>query len=475
MVRFEEKLGLLANIIKNNNLIIKNADFNKCKMSYKNISDLQKNGVIKREKQGVYKVNAPKLYFLATTLDIKEITEDYYFLTKCYEIEPNNEKICLSLFKICVLNKNYKEAFTYFDTLFYTENKELKNDINFYLYMLSLITDIPFRYQFYIKNINIMELMVDKNNGEYFDAYFENTMRQYVFKRSLNDITYNEAYAKKFHKFLIDAAVNKEEEIKETLITLIKNKDYLQVVTYLEQIEENNYLNDTFQNIHNLANYIIVMRKEGIISKLVLNNELIDNNALKTMIKDKSSVSSEFDKATINVLLDEIGMLIESIENGTFVKEEGEIIVYREEKDELELNYQDAFYDIFITLLNQNYNYGILVIESYLKNNGLENYETIIMELIKLDKLKEDRYYSNLNKGLKLIGRVNVDFNKIEGEFLKEFCFNLVNGNLQLARIYLNIISNLSCFGYMGVNPDGMYEVLAAEERKHADSLIRKP
>ena len=83
--------------------------------------------------------------------DIAEYDKATECFNKCYELDPTHSGTCFQLFLRSITKKDYESAFKYFEVLSDTENPYYSADSNFYLYLLSIITDIPDKHKEYAR------------------------------------------------------------------------------------------------------------------------------------------------------------------------------------------------------------------------------------------------------------------------------------------------------------------------------------
>lgn len=81
------------------------------------------------------------------------------------------------MFLRAIQSKNYEEAFTYFEHFYDSDNEYYNNDSNFYLYLLSMVTEIPEKYRKYAKYLKLEDIKIDFNDKRFDDSYSQNKVR----------------------------------------------------------------------------------------------------------------------------------------------------------------------------------------------------------------------------------------------------------------------------------------------------------
>ena len=152
-----------------------------------------------------------------------------------------------------------------------TENPYYSADSNFYLYLLSIITDIPDKHKEYARYLKIEDIRVDFNDKRYQDIPQQNKIRIAVLQRKfpyalklLNDLTAQHGSLTVqdiITRTLLFQALEVENKSKSTLIELAKNKDYEEIVNYLHAKQKRHNLSLTDTYTLKLVNEIINLQQ----------------------------------------------------------------------------------------------------------------------------------------------------------------------------------------------------------------------
>ena len=152
------------------------------------ISDLVNSRVLVRKNFDTYSITSTYGFYqfaLKFNLEKKFDLRDHYFL-KCYEEDPNYEDVAFHLFFRSIYMRQPEEALGYMDNMLNSSNEFLARDAKFYLYILSLIIELPDRYKKIINNISYEDIMVDGNDTRYRDTFVQNRIRDALLKNKLS-------------------------------------------------------------------------------------------------------------------------------------------------------------------------------------------------------------------------------------------------------------------------------------------------
>ena len=134
----------------------------------KNIRTLVDKGILNHPKRGQYitcdsnKLVGGMYLYGEKLLESKEEKQENRgedILEACYIINPMYTSF--ELFYRCILTKNYEIALDYYKELVKTDNPYFYADLNYYLYLLSKIIDLPSEYQTYVNSFGKGENLYD--------------------------------------------------------------------------------------------------------------------------------------------------------------------------------------------------------------------------------------------------------------------------------------------------------------------------
>jgi len=264
MINEENLQKLYESIINDNELTTK--QLKECGFNYNDLKELINQEVLRRDKIGYYSfLNNNDLYEYGKNLiSLREYDKAAVCFEKCHQIDPYNYETCFQLFMRNVKIKNYDKAFEYLDKIFNSSNPFYNNDCDFYLYLLSFVTDVPEKYKAYSRCISFDNIKVSKKDTRYENIKLHNQLRQAALNQKFG-------YAFKFFgDILKNGKMNQELEIIRTflsqitkvqkdnnikIIELLRLKNYDAIIKVMGKIEERH-------NLNLIDEYIFIMAKD---------------------------------------------------------------------------------------------------------------------------------------------------------------------------------------------------------------------
>ena len=216
----------------------------------KELSELIQEGVLERVKRGQYSFLAiDNLYLYGKKLIAnKDYDKAGQCFEKSYELNPEHAGACFQLFLRNTLDKNYEEAFEYFEVIFNTDNFHYKKDFNFHLYLLSIITEVPDKYKEYVRKLKYEDIYIEKDDKRYKNKSARNQIRKTAFKnkfplamKQTNDLmsANNQIIVQDIiSEALLYQATEVETLKKGKIINFINNKEYEQLISFFSEIEK---------------------------------------------------------------------------------------------------------------------------------------------------------------------------------------------------------------------------------------------
>ncbi len=460
---------------------LKNYGFNS-----KDINDLIEQGTIIRVKRGFYSLKSIEqlFYYGKQLIAQKEYTKATQCFQKCFEINPNHPGVCFQLFLRCIQNKDYKKAFEYFDVFYNGENDFYNADSNFYLYLLSMITELPKNHKDYARFLKIEDFKVDFNDKRYLNSYLQNKIRLNALnqKFTLAAKQLNEAIQEKgslsvqdiITKTLLSQAIEVQIQNRNNIINLIKQQKFEDIIEFYKKMEASHRLSMSDNYTYILTNELLkIINTKTVPEKKVFKTEnifeAIDGKnfelalSLATARNQKCNINNN--DSNIFLLLDEIVTRCQKLNDD--INQEKKIIPSEKKlklSDEANIKrHTSTFADIIRFLINGDLNNTFKVLKAYLTNLNKDDYEFLIVDLIKISLLEKDIAFTKPMTALTLISRENYFFDI--STYIQEFYLNLSQNKFEEARIYLDIISNSNKLGQDCVITDGLYQVLEETEK----------
>lgn len=485
----EENLNKLYNgVVSGNELTTK--ELNSYGFNSKDLSELIEQGSLERIKRGYYSFQSidDLFYYGKKLIAEKEYEKATECFKKCYELDPNHSGTCFQLFLRCISKKDYETAFEYFDVLAETDNPYYSADSNFYLYLLSIITDVPEKHKEYARYLKMEDIRVDFHDKRYQDIPQQNKIRIAVLQRKfpyalkqLKDLTKQHGSLTVqdiITRTLLFQAVEAETISKNTLLDLAKNKSYEDIVDYLEEKQKRHNLSLTDSYTLKLVNEIIsILETKKVPEKTIFQSEklfeAIDGNNYELALRlsegynSKNNINSS--ENTINLLLLDICSLIKqnSLTTQESINvEEDEIVVDPEEEilpeepvvTSTNLSASASFSDVIGFLMKSDLENAFRTLRNYMESINKRDYEFLIIDLIKLSLIEKDIAFTKPMIALTYVSRENFKFDI--SNYIQEFYVTLAQNRFDEARIYLDIISKSNKLGQDCILTDGLLQVL---------------
>lgn len=485
MINEENLNKMYDGILKEQNLTTK--ELNGYGFNSKDLSDLIESGTLERIKRGYYSFKSidDLFYYGKKLISMKEYDKATECFEKCYELDSNHSGVCFQLFLRCIQNKNYEKAFKYFDHIYNTDNKYYNADSNYYLYLLSMITKLPENHRQYVRFLKLEDIRVDFNDRRYNDIPAQNKIRisslnqKFVLaSKQLNDlIKQNGRWSVQdiISMTLLSQAIEEQNRIKKHIIKLVNEKQYEEVIEYLETLQEQHNLSLSDEYTLTLTKDLTEIIRTGIIPE----KQVFSTDKLFDAISGKNyelalSLSSEYNRKSnidnnsnaIYVLLTEIQNIINKKKNisSSVVKEQEEQNqIIQPKKAIASSSCGNTSVDVIGYLMKNDLDNSFITLRNYLDSIGKRQYEFLIINLIKISLIEGDIAFTKPMVALISVARENFEFNI--SEYIQNFYETLVQNNFDEARIYLDIISKSNNVGQPCILTEGLEQVLNDTEK----------
>ena len=363
----------------------------------------------------------------------------------------------LQLFLKSIQKRDYKTAFEYYLKLSELDDKEHENDFNLFIYLLNIITEIPFNYQEYAKYMRDSDIKVLSSNKKYNSEY--NKIRESIIKKrfslamnQLNDyiFKYNKKtiYDEITRTLLLQ--INSAELIERNRIKkLFAEKDYEEIVKELEKKDRRCKLSSYEEYVLLLSKkYIDINESQKIPEIRVLPNmnllDAIRTNNFNIALEMNRDYNKKFnikdEKSLIIAILEDINSLIESL------------------KKETKPSYSPLINEIIKNLQEKEIDKVIENLYSFLNSIDKIDYEFLLIDLMKISLIEKDFSFFQIRKILISLSDDNYVFNK--NKYLDKFYQKLREGKKDEASIYLNVLSKGNQFLDEKVNIEELSKVL---------------
>ena len=455
----------------------------------KDLKELIEEGSIDRVKRGLYYFKSiDKLFHYGKYLITKNQHDKATLcFEKCHELDPTHLGACFQLFLRSIKKEDYKRAFELYERLSKSDNEFYNIDTNYYLYLLSIITEVPEKYKNYARNLKYEDIKIQDTDKRYQDISLQNKVRIAVVQRKfpyaikqLNDLVSKHGKITLqdiITKTLLSQAITVEKLSKDTIISLIKEKKYEEAAQHLLDKKERHNLSLSEQYILKLVNkYIEIKNTSKIPERSLLQSETlfeaIDANNYSLALKinkefnEKNNIINE--SSTINLLLTDICNLINNIEKNSLIinddKKLSDPIIEESQKEVENLSQvQVSFSSVISFLMKNDLDNTFLYLRKYMKLIDKTDFEFLVIDLIKISLFEKDLEFTKPMIVLSLLSKDNYSFDI--SSFIQEFYIALSQNKFDEARIYLDIISKSNKLGQECIITDSLYQVLELSEK----------
>ncbi len=461
----------------------------------KDLYNLMKDGTLERNISGYYSFKSidDLLYLGKKLISMEEYDRGLVCLKKCYELNPNHLEVCFQLFLNSIQNRDYEKAFEYFDYIYDTDNSYYNSDKNYYLYLLSIITELPECHRQYARYLQVDDVKIDLRDEGYDDICHQNNIRalslNQKFILALNKhnglIKQKDKLSEQdiLIKVLLSQAVEEQNRKKRYIVKLIQEKQYSEVIDFLEKLKERHKLSQSDEYILSLTYDLVEIIKTGIIP----NKQVFSTNKLSEAINGKNygialSLSARYVKnGNINPNSNAVYLLLIEIKNRTNMQNNvpssletknnetttPAITVKQQEIQPkatvLSSDCGNTFEDVIKYLMENNLDNAFISLRNYLDSIGKGLYEFLIIDLIKVSILERDIAFTKPMTVLTYVARENFKFNL--SEYIQDFYETLAQNNFDVARVYLDIISKSDNLGQSCVLTKALEQVLDNSEK----------
>lgn len=483
MLIYEKMQKLYEGIIAGKELTTK--ELNSYGFNSKDLTDLVENGVLKRIKRGYYTfiLIDDLFYYGKNLINEKEYEKATKCFEKCYELDPSHLGSCFQLFLRSIQKQDYKMTFEYLDVLFTTENPYYNADNNFYLYLLNIITEVPKKNQDYAKCLKFEDVKIDSQDKRYQNIPAQNKLRAIVFQKKLAFALTQFKFLKNENNYLniqntiirtlLEQAIKVETIGKNKLLEFTKSKEYNEIINFLENKAKRQNLSLTETYILKLAYEILNVREnQDIPLKKVFEAkslfEAIDGFNYELALELNKSYNEKYNinssENIINLLLLDLCELINKL--SSLPEYEDENIFEFDELPPIESileNEPPTFETVIKYLMKTDLDNAFLALKSYLSAINKNEYEFLIVDLIKVSLSENDMAFTKPIITLNLISKELFKFEI--ATYIEEFYVALAKNNFSKARIYLDIVSQANKLGQECVLGDILLQALNNTEK----------
>ncbi|MBQ2873462.1 MAG: hypothetical protein IJE89_05635 [Bacilli bacterium] len=403
------------------------------------INKLLEQNILRRVNIGQYElISTDTLYEYANKIRKENPYDSIKGNLLVYEMEPNHEYNNLRLLTFYTRKRNYEKAFQILDILYLNNENDKYNDI--YLYILSAMTVVPERYKDKVKKLTEVNLKTKyySSNEDENAMLFRITIGKYV--PAIYSLNKTKQYILNEHdvalRLLLSEAIELDNENSELLLRYAKEERFNDIKELLTSKTTVNKQMDLYMlYVVNTILSILKTKKLPIQTTQNTNNlhSAIYTNNFELAYKLNTEYLTKYNLNLVNpltILLNKVNELINKI------RKEQSIESNKEES----INIEDenvTLSSLIIELLHNNIEIFTGLLKKYLKEKQLEEYEFLIMKLVKIDIINNDSSYL---KTISVLSKLdNSVYNFDVSYYVRQFYQEL--SNIEIAKIYFEIIS----------------------------------
>lgn len=273
MINEENLNKMYEGLIEGKELTTK--QLNEYGLNSKNLTVLVENGTLSRIKRGYYSLNSVEdlFYYGKKMIAEQEYDKATSCFEKCFDLDPNHIQTCFQLFLNNIQNRNYEKALEYFDNFYYCDNPVYLTNNKFYLYLLSMIVNLPEKFKKEVKKLKFDDMAINLHNGMHTNVSIPLKIRISAYNQKFR-LAYTQLKeyceikgAKSAQDFLIQSllqqAIYAQNKYRNEILDLLKQNNYKGIYKCLSNLQLQHKLNE-FDScvLSTIKNLINIMRTE---------------------------------------------------------------------------------------------------------------------------------------------------------------------------------------------------------------------
>lgn len=436
----------------------------------RDLTRLKEKGKIESVRRGVYRlIAADELCTYSRELvEREEFERADKALDRCLEVSPNDGTIAARVFSASIGCKNFDRAIKCMGTLINTDNKFYKNDINLWLLLLGYVTELPEEYRDKNRRVTFDNIFVYQLDDRYSDIELANKIREMVLNREFSEAAKLVRETKEFEDKKLYARVtfrllnyahlaygNRRKLYSE----LVSDENYAKLVDVITEDSKRWGLTREEKYILAIAKQMVSLEESQTLPQAKGVSEFTFEEAIKKRnyrlakeiynynfwVGEDSKDSSVGRDKILEMILNRINSRIDEMKVTKAAKNVG----------------ADEFSKIANALMNHDVEKAFKTMEQYLVQIDRYSYRKYVASLIKLSLLDKDMSFTEPMLALSRLSRDDYQFDV--AVYIQDFYFNLTNGNLKRAAIFLDIISCSKDVGGIPIDTTDMRECLVNE------------
>lgn len=217
-------LDKIYDYVVNNEVLMKIESIKNLGFNEDDIEELLDRGIISYIDDSTYKFeDVDGLFNVAEELlKDNKFQEGKSYLKKVLEMDKEHNEAWNRLLFQSIKEQNYEEVFILLDCIPKTEKMYHEHDYIYYLYLMNFITNLPDKYQNYIKFLDFNSIEIPVNDTRFEDRVWQNRIRLLTFNKKFSKALDEEYESLKEVDYITEADMIIKELLKQ-VVTSVKN------------------------------------------------------------------------------------------------------------------------------------------------------------------------------------------------------------------------------------------------------------
>ena len=437
----------------------------------KDLTRLKEKGKLESVRRGVYRlVDVYGLFDYSRNLVEKgEYDRAELALDRCLEID-NSGTLPARVLSASIGSRNFDRVVKCMERLIDSDNKFYEHDNKLWLFLLRYITELPEDLREKVDGLTFENVSVYEEDERYFDIDKANQIRLMILNhefseaskviRETKEFEDNKLYASVLFR-LVNYAHLSYGNRRKLYEELILDGNYSQLVNVLNNDNKRWGLTREEKYILAMAKDMVSIEEKQSLPRAKGVSEFTFAEAIKKRnyrlakeiyyrniwAKDNNvdTDNSVIPDKILDLMLKKVNAKMDDMKSIQAAKAVG----------------AEEFSKITAALMNRDVDKAFRTMEQYLVQIDKYSYRKYVASLIKLSLLDNDMSFTEPMLALSRLSRKDYKFDV--AIYIQDFYFNLTNGNLKRAAIYLDIISCSNDVGDIFIDTTDMREALVNE------------
>lgn len=437
----------------------------------KDLTRLKEKGKLESVRRGVYRlVDVHELFDYSRKLVEKEEYERAELaLDRCLEIDSSGT-LAARVLSASIGSRNFDRVVKCMERLIDSDNKFYEHDNKLWLFLLRYITELPEDLYEKVDSLTFEDVSVYEEDERYFDIDKANQIRLMILNhefseaskviRETKEFEDNKLYASVLFR-LVNYAHLSYGNRRKLYEELILDGNYSQLVNVLNNDNKRWGLTREEKYILAMAKEMVSIEEKQSLPRAKGVSEFTFAEAIKKRnyrlakeiyyrniwAKDNNidTDNSVIPDKILDLMLKKVNAKMDDMKSIQAAKAVG----------------AEEFSKITAALMNRDVDKAFRTMEQYLVQIDKYSYRKYVASLIKLSLLDNDMSFTEPMLALSRLSRKDYQFDV--AIYIQDFYFNLTNGNLKRAAIFLDIISCSNDVGDIFIDTTDMREALVNE------------